>query len=55
MPEDAFKELGEGSIDMEPIITAAGEVRVSHCHVEQDHSPDPLKSIVQSMNYLEEL
>lgn len=50
--KDAFKELGNGQIAMEPIIEAAKAVGVAHCHVEQDHSPHPMKSIQQSMEYL---
>ena len=55
LPKEAFKELGKGMIDMEPIIVAARDAEVSHCHVEQDHSPAPLRSIVESMNYLKSL
>ena len=55
LPNDAFKELGNGRIPMEPIIEAAATAGVSHCHVEQDHSPDPIKSIRQSMTYLKSL
>ena len=55
LPNDAFKELGNGRIPMEPIIEAAAKAGVSHCHVEQDHSPDPIKSIRQSMTYLKSL
>ena len=55
LPKEAFKELGKGMIDMEPIIVAARKAGVSHCHVEQDHSPAPLESIVESMNYLKSL
>ena len=52
IPNDAFKELGSGIIDMEPIIQAAEKAGVAHCHVEQDHSPDAIKSIQQSIKYL---
>lgn len=55
VPPEAFKELGAGMIAMEPIIAAAAEIGVAHCHVEQDHSPAPLESIVQSMKYLQGL
>ena len=55
LPKEAFKELGKGMIEMEPIIVAAREAGVSHCHVEQDHSPAPLQSIVESMNFLKSL
>ena len=49
---DAFEEIGDGVIDMGPIINAAKEAGVAHCHVEQDQSPDALASIQQSMAYL---
>ncbi len=52
LPDDAFKELGNGMIPMEPIIEAAAECGVAHCHVEQDQSPDPIASIGQSMAHL---
>ena len=55
IPEDAFKELGNGIIPMEPIIEAAAKAGVKHCHVEQDHSPNPLASIKQSVDYLAKL
>ena len=55
LDKDAFKELGNGMIPMEPIIKAAADAGVAHCHVEQDHSPDPLKSIGQSMAHLKSL
>jgi sugar phosphate isomerase/epimerase len=55
VPNDAFKELGNGSIDMEPIIQAADKAGVAHCHVEQDQSPHPIKSIQQSIQYLGEM
>ena len=52
VPNDAFQELGDGIIPMEPIIEAAKTAGVEHCHVEQDQSPDPLASIRQSMTHL---
>jgi len=55
VPNDAFQELGDGIIPMEPIIVAAKAVGVKHCHVEQDQSPDPIASIKQSMAYLKRL
>jgi sugar phosphate isomerase/epimerase len=55
LPNDAFQELGDGIIPMEPIIVAAQAAGVKHCHVEQDQSPDPLASIRQSMEYLKKL
>ena len=55
VPEEAFKELGNGQIPMEPIIEAASRIGVEHCHVEQDHSPHPIASIKESMDYLKSL
>ncbi|MDM4016842.1 sugar phosphate isomerase/epimerase family protein [Roseiconus lacunae] len=53
--KDAFKELGNGVIDMQPILAAAEKAGVAHCHVEQDHSPHPLDSIRESIGYLGKL
>lgn len=55
LDKDAFQELGDGMIDMEPIIVAAKAAGVKLCHVEQDHSPDPLASVEQSMTFLKSL
>ena len=55
IPKEAFKELGNGMIPMEPIIKTAGKTGVEHCHVEQDQSPHPIKSVQQSMAYLKSL
>lgn len=55
LPEDAFKELGQGVIAMEPIIEVAAAAGVVHAHVEQDQSPDPLASIRTSIEYLKGL
>lgn len=55
VPKDAFQELGDGIIPTEPILAAAAEAGVEHCHVEQDQSPDPLASIQQSIKYLKGL
>ncbi len=55
VPNDAFQELGDGILPMEPIMVAGQAAGVKHCHVEQDQSPDPLASIRQSMAYLKQL
>jgi len=55
VPKDAFQELGDGIIAMEPILVAAKAAGVEYCHVEQDQSPDPLVSIKQSLDYLRNL
>ena len=51
-PKDAFKEIGNGMIDMTAIMAAAEANGVKHCHVEQDQSPHPIKSIQESMKNL---
>lgn len=51
-PKDAFKEIGNGIIDMAPIMAAAEANGVKHCHVEQDQSPHPIESIQESMKNL---
>jgi sugar phosphate isomerase/epimerase len=55
LPKEAFQEIGNGIIPTEPILVAAKNAGVEHCHVEQDQSPDPIKSIKQSMDYLRKL
>lgn len=55
VPHDAFQELGNGTIDMEKVMQISEAIGVEQCHVEQDQSPDPLKSIGQSMAYLNQL
>lgn len=52
VPHEAFQELGDGTIDMKKVVRLAKEIGVDYCHVEQDQSPDPMASIVQSMNYI---
>ena len=52
LPADSFQALGDGVIPMGPILAAAKEAGVIHCHVEQDQSPDPLESIRRSTGHL---
>ncbi len=52
VPADAFKELGNGIIDMEAVMKAGEACGVDQCHVEQDQSPDPVASIGQSYRHL---
>lgn len=53
--KEAFEELGDGIIAIEPVIDAAAKAGVEHCHIEQDQSPDALASMRQSMAYLKTL
>ncbi len=55
IPQPAFKEIGNGIIPMKPILEAAAASGVVHCHVEQDHSPDPLESVRTSIANLAKL
>lgn len=50
--KDAFKEIGNGMIDMIPIMAAAEKTGIEHCHIEQDQSPHPVESIQQSIKNL---
>ncbi|QOY86628.1 sugar phosphate isomerase/epimerase family protein [Paludibaculum fermentans] len=51
--KEAFKEVGNGSIDIPAVLKAASEVGVKHYFVEQDQTPgNPLDSLKQSFEYL---
>ncbi|MFK7737148.1 MAG: sugar phosphate isomerase/epimerase family protein [Pirellulaceae bacterium] len=52
VPEDAFQEVGDGTLDMKKIMQVAIENGVDQFHVEQDQSPDPIESIQQSSKYI---
>ncbi|MFN3193952.1 MAG: sugar phosphate isomerase/epimerase family protein [Aureliella sp.] len=52
VPEDAFQEVGDGILDMKQIMEIAVANGVQQFHVEQDASPDPIKSIGQSAKYV---
>lgn len=52
VPPDAFRELGHGRLDLRGILAACAETGVAQCHVEQDESPDPLRSIATSFAWL---
>ncbi len=51
----AFQELNDGVLNIANILQTAEKVGVEQCFVEQDQSPDPMASIRQSMNYLQEI
>lgn len=54
VPKDAFQELGDGRLKMAAIMEAADKAGAVQCHVEQDQSPNPLKSIKQSHQWLQQ-
>lgn len=55
VPAKAFKELGNGTIDMAKILETADAIGVQQCHVEQDQSDDPIESIGTSMSHLKKI
>lgn len=55
VPREVFLAVGEGRLDWPAVLAAARAAGVVQCHVEQDHSPDPLASIVRSIEYLKSL
>lgn len=52
VPKDAFKEAGNGSIDIPAVLKAADAAGVKHYFVEQDQTPDALASLQQSYSFL---
>ena len=51
VPEDAFQELGDGTLPIKKLAKMGKEMGVDYCFVEQDQSPDPLVSIQESMEF----
>ncbi len=51
----AFQELGDGMLDIPQILKVAEKTSVEWCFVEQDQSPNPLASIRQSIQYLQDI
>jgi sugar phosphate isomerase/epimerase len=49
---DTFDEIGDGMINMIPIMKIAQKTGVLHCHIEQDQSPNPIASIQKSLSFL---
>ncbi len=53
VPPETFKEIGNGSIDIPAVLSAADAAGVRHYFVEQDQTPgDPITSLRQSYTYL---
>jgi len=53
IPAKAFRELGNGTVDIPAVIHEAKRVGVKHYFVEQDETPgDPIESLRQSFQYL---
>jgi Sugar phosphate isomerases/epimerases len=56
IPRTAFREVGNGVIDVPAVLRAASKAGVKHYFVEQDQTPgDPLASLKQSHSYLKKL
>jgi sugar phosphate isomerase/epimerase len=56
VPRSAFREVGNGSIDIPAVLKAAQSAGVQHYFVEQDQTPGaPLDSLRQSYEYLRTL
>ena len=56
VPKTAFREVGNGVIDIPSVLRAGAAAGVKHYFVEQDQTPgDPLDSLRQSYDYLAKL
>lgn len=56
VPKTAFREVGNGTLDVPAILRAAARGGVKHYFVEQDATPgDPVASLRQSYEYLHRL
>lgn len=53
VPKTAFREVGDGMIDIPAVLAAASQYGVGHYFVEQDQTPgDPLASLRASYRYV---
>ena len=55
VPHTAFKELGNGVVDIAKIVEIAAREGIDYCYVEQDWSDDPVKSMEESVRFFETL
>jgi sugar phosphate isomerase/epimerase len=55
VPESAYREVGNGDLPIPEILDAAAAAGVQHYFVEQDFSPDPLRSLRESYRYLRKI
>lgn len=55
VPRNAFREVGDGVIDIPATLRAAAEAGVKHYFVEQDQTGDPIASLRASYRYLAKL
>ncbi len=52
VPNDTFRELGNGDLPLHEILAAVSETNAKHIFVEQDFSRDPIASLRQSYAFL---
>jgi sugar phosphate isomerase/epimerase len=55
VPQSAYREVGNGDLPIPEILAAAAAAGVRHYFVEQDFSPDPLRSLRESYRYLRKI
>jgi sugar phosphate isomerase/epimerase len=56
VPKTAFREVGNGVVDIPAVLKAAADAGVKHYFVEQDQTPgDPVASLRMSFEYLKKL
>jgi sugar phosphate isomerase/epimerase len=55
VPNETFRELGNGDLPIQEILRAAFQAGVKHYFVEQDFSSDPIRSLRQSYAYLRKI
>ncbi|HYI97452.1 MAG TPA: sugar phosphate isomerase/epimerase [Bryobacteraceae bacterium] len=56
VPREAFREVGNGVVDIPAVLKAAAKAGVQHYFVEQDQTPgNPIDSLKQSFGYLQQL
>jgi sugar phosphate isomerase/epimerase len=53
VPKSAFKEIGNGAIDIPAVLKAADTAGAKHYFVEQDQTPHPIASLRESYQYLQ--
>jgi sugar phosphate isomerase/epimerase len=55
VPKSAYREVGNGDLPIPDILRAAATAGVQHYFVEQDFSPDPMRSLRDSYTYLRKI
>jgi sugar phosphate isomerase/epimerase len=55
VPQSAYREVGNGDLPIPEILAAAAAAGIRYYFVEQDFSPDPLRSLRESYRYLRKI